>query len=350
MMGTYGNSRQRSQDHVRELVLTYGYHANAYQVLNPGMRHWFSSHDPAVVGYVQRGRWWVAAGAPICDPANLRQVALEFQAAAQRHRCRVCYCFAEQPLVDCLQPLGHKVIALGAQPVWIPDHWPHLLQSHRSLRQQIRRAQNKGVYVQTFTPAQAMADMRFQDSLRLWLKHKPLAPMGFLAEPRALEAGYPDRLIWGAMQRQGDEGEKLLAFLLSSPVPRRSGFLVEQIIRHPAAPNGAVEMLIDACMRELHRRGSEYLTHGPVALSRYAPRAMASNPWWMRGLMQLTRRHLGRWYGFQTLESFRVRLRPNRWEPVYAIVHSCRFLPAAFYAMAGAFFRPHRVADAGDTD
>ncbi len=349
MMYANGNSQRPRQERVRQLVLAYGYHANAYQILNPGIRHWFSSHDRAVAGYVQRGRWWVAAGAPICDAAKMRQVALEFQAGAQRHHCKVCYCFAEQPLVDCLQPLGHQAIALGAQPVWIPDQWPHLLQNHRSLRQQIRRAGNKGVCIRAFTPAQAVADTRFQDCLRQWLEHKPLAPMGFLVEPRALETGYPDRLIWGAVQRQGDDGEKLLAFLLASPVPRRSGFLVEQIVRHPEAPNGTVEMLIDACMRELHRRGAEYLTQGPVALSRYAASAMAANPWWMRGMMQLTRRHLGRWYGFQTLESFRARLRPNRWEPVYAIVHGSRFIPAAFYAMAGAFFRPQLVGDSDGT-
>ncbi len=346
MMGIHGNSQRFRLDRVRELVLAHGYHANAYQILNPGMLHWFSSDQQAVVGYVKRGRWWVVAGAPICDAANLQQVAVEFQAGAKRDRCRVCYSFAEQPLVDCLKPLGHKTIALGAQPVWVPDEWPDLLQTHRSLRQQIRRAARKGVHIQAFTPAQARADSRFQHCLGLWLGHKPLSPMGFLVQPAALETGYPDRLIWGALQPGGAAGEKLIAFLLASPVPRRNGFLVEQIVRHPAAPNGTVEMLIDTCMMELCRRGFGYLTQGPVALSLYAAGAMAANPWWMRSLMQLSRRHLGRWYGFQTLESFRARMRPNRWEPVYAIVHGSRFLPTALYAMAGALFRPQLVGSA----
>ncbi len=350
MMYSHSHNREMLPDRARELVLAYGYHANAYQVLNPGIRHWFSSRGPAVVGYVKRGHWWVVAGAPICEAADLPEVAMEFQAAAQRRRCRVCYCFAEQPLVDCLQPLGHTIIALGAQPVWIPGRWPHLLQGHRSLRQQIRRAGNKGVYIQAFLPSQAQRDSRFQHCLHSWLHHKPLPPMGFLVEPQALQTGYSDRLIWGALQRDGDGPARLVAFLLASPVPRRRGFLVEQIVRHPVAPPGAVEMLIDACMTELGQRGCQYVTQGPVALTRHAAAAMASNPWWLRSLMQFTRRFLDRWYGFQTLESFRARMRPDRWEPVYAIAQGARFVPGALCAMAGALFWPERRCASNGND
>src|SRR5690242_20454581 len=51
-----------------ELVLAHSWNPIAYQILNPGIRHWFSRANDAVVGYVPCNRVRVAAGAPICRP------------------------------------------------------------------------------------------------------------------------------------------------------------------------------------------------------------------------------------------------------------------------------------------
>lgn len=53
---------------VRELLYTllreYAWNATAYQIVNPGIEHWFSPEGDAVIGYVTRGRVRVVAGAP----------------------------------------------------------------------------------------------------------------------------------------------------------------------------------------------------------------------------------------------------------------------------------------------
>ena len=38
----------------RELVMTYGWNTTAYQILNPGLQHWFAPDLPAVVAYIRR--------------------------------------------------------------------------------------------------------------------------------------------------------------------------------------------------------------------------------------------------------------------------------------------------------
>ena len=39
-------------EHARALVLRHGWNAMAYQILNPGIRRWFSADGEAVVGYL----------------------------------------------------------------------------------------------------------------------------------------------------------------------------------------------------------------------------------------------------------------------------------------------------------
>ena len=37
-------------EHARRLVLAHGWNATAYQIINPGIDHWFSSRGDAVIG------------------------------------------------------------------------------------------------------------------------------------------------------------------------------------------------------------------------------------------------------------------------------------------------------------
>ena len=103
----------------RELVLQHGWNATAYQILNPGIAHWFSAAGDAVIGYVCRSGVRVVAGAPVCAPERLRDVAVEF--ATNAHACgdRVCYFGAGERLEETLRRDGaHGTVGLGAQPSW----------------------------------------------------------------------------------------------------------------------------------------------------------------------------------------------------------------------------------------
>ena len=63
-------------------MLAHGWNATAYQIVNPGIAHWFSARGDAVVGYTDRSGVRVVAGAPVCPPERLAEVAAEFEAEA----------------------------------------------------------------------------------------------------------------------------------------------------------------------------------------------------------------------------------------------------------------------------
>ncbi|MDT8325275.1 MAG: phosphatidylglycerol lysyltransferase domain-containing protein, partial [Bacteroidota bacterium] len=161
-----------------DLVLQYGWSATAYQILNPGIEHWFSSHGDAVVGFVSHYGVRVAAGAPVCATGRLADVVREFEEAASG---RVCYFGAEQRLIEAL-PCGrsHAALVLGAQPAWNPADWPAMLQAHASLRAQLHRARNKGVRVERWDNATATTHPALQRCLCQWLGTRGLPPLHFL--------------------------------------------------------------------------------------------------------------------------------------------------------------------------
>ena len=317
----------------RDLVMSFGWNATAYQILNPGIDHWFAPDAPGVVGYTRRGNFLLAAGAPVCAAPDLPRIAAAFESFAAQLGCRVCYVSATERLRQLFESSPHHAtIAIGAEPVWDPRQWPAIVQGHSSLRAQLNRARNKGVQIQPSDPAEGRADPELQRVLREWTGTRCLPPLHFLTEPQTLEGEVADRMLLVARQ-QG----RAVAFLVASPVPGRRGYLVEQVARSPHAPNGTSELLIDAAMRQFAAWDRHYVTLGLVALSSHAGPALAQNPAWFAAMMRFARSYANRFYNFQGLERFRSKMEPAAWEPVYAISNERSFSPFALYAIGEAF-------------
>ena len=315
----------------RELVLAHGWNATAYQIVNPGMAHWFAPAGDAVVGYTDWSGVRVVAGAPVCAVDRLAAVAEEFEQASHRSGMAVCYFGAEARLEAIYRGAeNHARVLLGAQPVWEPAHWPAIVASSASIRAQLNRARNKDVSVAEWTAARAEASPELRAILGEWLSTRGLPPLHFLVEPDTLSS-LRDRRVFVASR-----GERPVAFLVASPVPERRGWLVEQFVRGRDAVNGTTQLMVDAAMRAVAEGGAHYATLGLAPLSRRAG-FEEHNPLWLRGLLGWVRAHGRRFYNFDGLDAFKARLQPERWDPIFAIADAARFSPRFLYAIAGAF-------------
>lgn len=321
-----------SLEKARRLILKYGWNSTCYQILNPGIEHWFSAKYEAVVGFVACYKTRVVAGAPICRLEDLREVCAEFEADAARNGERVCYFCAEARLesVYADSPEYSKVL-LGAQPVWQPKDWEKIVAQNKSLRAQVNRARNKNVIVSEWSVEKAQNNHALAECLRRWLGVKGLPPLHFLVEPNTL-GKLNDRRVFVAEQSGAVAG-----FVLLSPVAKRNGWLFEQFVHCPNAPNGTVELLIDAAMRVLASDNYGYATLGLSPLSKRAEIKSFRNPFWLRVLLAWMRKHGQRFYNFDGLDRFKAKLQPAKWEPVFAISNEKRLSPNTLYAIAAAF-------------
>lgn len=328
-----GTTRRKTAPRARALVLGHGWNTTAYQILNPGIVHWFAARDDAVVGYVDRAGVWVVAGAPVCARERLAEIVAEFEADAKRHGRSVCYFGAEGRLETVLAgKASHAFVLLGAQPVWDPADWARRTESRSSVRAQLNRARHKGVVIREIDPADAARDPSLRRCLQAWLDTRGLPPLHFLVEPQTF-GNLADRRVFVAHRSSAAVG-----FLVASLIPARDGWLIEQFVRTPEAPNGTVELLIDTAVRALADAGARYVTMGLAPLSdRATPLAWVHTPAWLRVMLGWLRAHGRRFYNFRGLEAFKAKFDPAGWEPVFAIMNSPRVTPRAFYAITAAF-------------
>ncbi len=283
-----------------ELVRRYGWNATSFQTLEEGYRYFF--HEGGCVAYVDSGRAWVVAGAPIGPPSAVSAILCDFLAAARAENRRVCLFATEQRLLDLA---GSQLVSLriGEQPVWDPQKWREILKRRRSLREQLRRARAKSVTVREVTAAELDGGMTREGIARVaerWLKARRMAPMDFLVRLE-LFSFTQDRRCFVA-ERAG----KVIGVAGVVPVPARAGWFIEDLVRDPAAPNGTAELLIDGVMNWASEHGSRWLTLG------LAPLAGDVSP-----LLRAAASSGKLWYDFKGLRSYKAKLQPEQWLPIF---------------------------------
>lgn len=317
--------------HVRRLVLAHGWNATAYQIVNPGIRHWFSADGEAVVGYVRRGRTRVTAGAPVCAADRLAAVVDEFERASEAAGDTVCYFGAEARLAGLLGGgTRYARLTLGVQPAWHPREFLDGFGRRASLRSQLARARKKGAAVDEWAPARAHESAALRRVLNEWLATRGLPTLHFLVEPDTL-GRLDDRRVFVASRAGAAVG-----FVVASPVRAREGWLIEQFVRGRGATNGTMELLLHETVRAMADDGARYVTLGLAPFARRTPPDLHA-PVWLRALVPLVRAHGRRFYNFGGLEAFKGKFAPTTWDPVYAFARGRRFPARALWAIAGAF-------------
>ena len=313
------------EDRARALALLreHGWNATSFQILEPGFRYWFDGPD-VCVAYIDTGRAWVAAGAPIAPPHLVGTAAQRFVVAAAAQRRRACFFGTEERFAS---TTPFEAMRVGEQPVWDPRLWDQTVNATASLRAQIRRAGAKGVEVRRFDPrllaeAQGEARRDVDQLIARWQAAHPMPPMGFLVQMH-LDSAIDERRFFTAYRDDG-----LVGFVSMVPVFARKGWFIEDLLRSPDAPNGTPELLVDAAMRTAAADGSTYVTLG------LAPLAGEIGPW-----LRLARRTGYPLYDFRGIQAFKAKLRPQSWSPVHVSYPRAQSAIATVVDVLAAFAR-----------
>jgi phosphatidylglycerol lysyltransferase len=290
---------------VLAVLRRHGWNATSFQVLEPGFRYWFADED-AAVAYVDTGRAWVAAGAPLTAQERLAEIAEGFHRQAQAAGRRVAFFGVEQRMVEALP---WPSLLIGEQPEWDAEGWSEALRASSGLREQLRRARAKGVRVKTATRdelASSTSPLRraLEDLVAAWLRRREMAPMGFLVQVDPLT------LLEDHRVHLAEQDGRLVAFLTAAPIFGRPGWLLQNLIRAPGAPNGTTELLVDHAMR-----AAESEADGAMVTLGLAPLAGHVVP-----ALRLARTAGSVLFDFKGLRAFKARLRPTRWRPIHLVL------------------------------
>ncbi len=291
--------------------------------LDPSLLFWGDGKG-GMVAYADTGGAWVTAGAPLFSASEDTAVLRQFVEAGQRAGRRVRF-FGVEPHV--LGGSNLDGIEIGLRPVWDPQAWWHTLRSQPKLREQLRRARAAGIHVDE-VPSACFAPtghLRAQAEtlLTTWLAGRGMPPLSFVARPDP---------FWQWQRRRyfvARRGTNMVGLLVANPLPNDRGATAWDVpiwLRHPGAPNGTTDALVDRAFRAFAAAGARYATLG------LAPLADSSNPWLHR-----IGRACAPLYNFSGLHRFKARLHPRHWERVVLAYPVGDSALAAIYDALSAF-------------
>jgi phosphatidylglycerol lysyltransferase len=299
------NVSEATRQRILALLRQHGREATCFQILEPGLSYWFhegAEQQDAVIAYADVGGAWVTVGEPVCAPERMTEVVAAFERTAREQDKRLRFFHVSESFTGAT---GLRSTHIGEQPVWDPSAWPQTLSHHRSLREQLKRAQNKGVSAR-LVPGSEFADPASATRrgcevlIARWLSVRRLGEMKFMVLVHPFE--FAEERRFALAEQDG----KLVGLAVAIPVYAQKGWFIEDLLRDPAAPNGTAELLVDALFRAFAAEGSHYATLGLAPLSGELGR-----------MLTLTRDTTNRLYNFTGVRAFKEKLRPQRWDPVH---------------------------------
>lgn len=330
----------------------FGWDAVSFQSVSPGMVLSEEPEGKGAIAFRERGRSWVLAGSPLCPADELAPVLARVASAARKHQRRAIFFGVEERTLQALLHAPSAIrrqftwVKIGEQPVLSSEQWSLQGSAFRDLRSQLRRAARAEVQVQEvpFTALEPEQPLRLRADalLEAWKLSRRMSLMGFLVGVHPFECLSQRRFF--IAEQQG----KLVGLLSAVPIYERQGWFFEELIRHPSAPNGTAELLVDLAMRCLSHESPTFATLGLAPLS--GSFCCGRNvPWWLPALFRLCYDHAGFLYSFEGIRHFREKFRPIRWEPVYLIVSPASLRLPALFDILSAFVPGSRLRFAFET-
>jgi hypothetical protein len=300
----------------RALVLAHGWNAVAYQILNPGIRHWFAGAGDAVVGYAMYAGTRVVAGAPVCAADRVAAVAARVRRRRAARGERVCTSAPATASRRASPPRARTPLCRGRAAVVGPARVGRA--RVRSAAAQLNRRATRAC-ASPSGGRRARAHPALRAVLAAWLAAAGCRRCTSSSSPRPRPRS-PTAGCSSPARRGGGRPAGAVAFLVATPVPARGGVAARAVAARPDAPNGTVELLADAAMRALaagRRAGRD--DGARAALAPRAPRGARPPPAWLA----LARGGRARTGGASTTSAGSTRSRPSSaptpWEAIAAI-------------------------------
>jgi lysylphosphatidylglycerol synthetase-like protein (DUF2156 family) len=302
----------------------YGYNPHSLVSITPGALTWSMPGIDGAIIYSEFGRVWLAAGDPLAEPGDVKQLAAGFMAAAAKARRIAAFVPATERFARQGVELGLTAIKIGAAPYFDLEDWQPRGNRARKLRSGINQAVRAGVQIESVVSFDEELSKEVTDLCFKWLQQRRAATtFGWLLALDPFLRAERKRLFVAR-----DAKNRLVGLLAASPIPARDGWYLEDVLRAPNAPKGTADLLVFEGLQRLKATGATTATLGTAPLARGGPDDISTHdhPVIERALRVASTR-LSAFYNFEGLRRFKTKFCASRWENEYALVQQGVLVP-----------------------
>jgi phosphatidylglycerol lysyltransferase len=292
----------------------------------PDKHHLAVAGGRGLVAYAVRGHVALAAGDPLCAPADLETCAREWVEHCHRNGWTACVYEATDEALPVYERLGLRALKMAEEAIIDLASFSLAGGKRAALRSMVHKVTRMGLVVRRYERGQRVEpaiDEQLEEVSEEWLAEKRLGEMGFSLGRFSLEA------LDGVFVTLAMEGDRVVAFTSWRRYRAGRAALLDLMRKRKAAPSGTMDLLVARSLEELRDAGLEEasLANAPLA-NVGAPRGGLE-----RGVALLFE-NLNAFYGYKNLFQFKKKFAP-RWEGRYLVYPRGADLPRVTYALTG---------------
>jgi phosphatidylglycerol lysyltransferase len=303
----------------------YGYNEHAFIAAAVQPELWQDPVGKGAVSYVESGKIWMVGGEPLADESDLKSLTARFLAHAASKRKIVAFLPTTERFAQTASALPDvRIIKVGASPYFDLTKWNPRGNSAKKLRLGCNRARRAGIVIEQVCAITPEFKTEVDELSRRWSEGRRAGvKFGWLFEVMPFQNEVARR-YFTARQPDG----RLVGLLSASPIPARSGWYLEDVLRDIDAPDGTSDLLVFEALNRLAQSGAQLATLGTVPLSTKGGDGLTvGNNYLIEKAFGLARRSMRRMYSFDGLGCFKSKFVPCWWENEYVIVTKGQIIP-----------------------
>jgi phosphatidylglycerol lysyltransferase len=303
-------------EYLLDLQTQYGYNAHSLVSIAPGAGAWSPDNFDGAVIYSRFGHVWLAAGDPLTDNENLDEIANQFAEAAREKNRIAAFVPTTARFAQAVANSGFSAVKVGAAPYFDLTVWAPRGDKAKKMRAGVNQARRSGVSVETWDTFDNSLRKETTDLCLRWLGTRRAATSfgWLLALDPFLHA--ERKKYYGARDCSG----RLVGLVAASPMPARSCWYLEDVLRQPDAPQGTADLLVFEALNRMASDGVKLATLGTAPLAKEGENVVPTGDHRVvEGALRIAATRLEAFYNFEGLRRFKSKFVPSWWESEYVV-------------------------------
>lgn len=316
------------------LQTLYGYNAHSLVGISETAHKWFDFKTQSGLTFTEHGKIRLVAGEMLGADENLQLAVFRFLEQARADKKLVAFLPATERFARAVAPLGFEAVKIGASPYFDLRTWNPRGNRAKKMRAGVNQARRAGVLVERIYQRNLAFCQEVFDLCESWSSTRRAAvKFGWLFELEPFQhADY--KKFFAARNSEG----KLVGLLAASPIPARSGWYLEDVLRRADSPNGTTDLLVYEALKTLGSEGAKLATLGTSPLAGDGADSLSGGKHALtKKILKFSGQKFESIYNFKGLRHFKGKFAPDWWESEYALVPKGFFVaPRVANALAHA--------------
>ena len=312
------------EEHLLRLQTLYGYNPHSLVGISEDAQKWFDFKTQSGLTFTEHGKIRLVAGEMLGADENLQAAVCRFVDEARADKKLVAFLPTTEKFARVIVPLGFEAVKFGASPYFDLQTWNPRGNKAKKMRAGINQAKRAGVSVEQIFQRNLAFCQEVFDLCESWSQTRRAAvKFGWLFELAPFQHAECKKFFTAR-----NSAGKLVGLLAASPIPARSGWYLEDVLRYADSPNGTTDLLVYEVLTTLAGEGAKLATLGTVPLAREGADSLSSGKHaFTKKIFSFCRENCESIYSFNGLRHFKSKFVPSWWESEYVLLPKGLFVP-----------------------